>query len=92
MRLSALALMAKMNTGDINDPNNIAVGKTWSGVDIDPSLALKVFWCSCDIQRHNVKTLISVGGWAETGGHFDKDGDRVADGGFYTMTTNVMVR
>lgn len=25
---------------------------------------------------------------AETGGHFDANGNRVADGGFYTMTTN----
>ncbi|MCV5871567.1 glycosyl hydrolase family 18 protein, partial [Escherichia coli] len=39
-------------------------------------------------QKHDVKTLISIGGWAETGGHFDANGDRVADGGFYTMTTN----
>ncbi|WP_039550237.1 glycosyl hydrolase family 18 protein, partial [Vibrio vulnificus] len=31
---------------------------------------------------------ISIGGWAETGGHFGADGKRVADGGFYTMTTN----
>jgi GH18 family chitinase len=36
----------------------------------------------------NVKTLISIGGWAETGGHFGADGSRVADGGFYKMTTN----
>ena len=31
---------------------------------------------------------MSVGGWAETGGHFDASGKRVPSGGFYTMTTN----
>ena len=36
----------------------------------------------------NVKTLVSVGGWAETGGYFDDDGARAVDaGGFYRMTT-----
>ncbi|CAM3790591.1 Chitodextrinase [Vibrio aquimaris] len=80
----------KMNIGDVNDPDNAAVGKTWSDVDIDPSLGFKGHFGALATykQRYNVKTLISVGGWAETGGHFDKDGNRVADGGFYTMTTN----
>ncbi|MGT0150405.1 glycosyl hydrolase family 18 protein [Vibrio metschnikovii] len=32
--------------------------------------------------------MISIGGWAETGGHFADNGERIADGGFYTMTTN----
>ena len=36
-------------------------------------------------QYPDVKTLISVGGWAETGGFFDADGNRVASGGFYEM-------
>ncbi|TMO90687.1 hypothetical protein CWC11_22700, partial [Pseudoalteromonas sp. S3178] len=39
-------------------------------------------------QHPDVKTLISVGGWAETGGYFDETGKRIASGGFYTMTTN----
>ncbi|HCV02390.1 MAG TPA: glycoside hydrolase, partial [Pseudoalteromonas sp.] len=39
-------------------------------------------------QHPDVKTLISVGGWAETGGYFGEDGTRVNSGGFYTMTTN----
>ena len=39
-------------------------------------------------QHPAVKTLISVGGWAETGGYFDDNGDRIDSGGFYRMTTN----
>ncbi|CAM5503970.1 Chitinase OS=Streptomyces glaucescens OX=1907 GN=SGLAU_05820 PE=4 SV=1 [Streptomyces glaucescens] len=35
-----------------------------------------------------MKTLISVGGWAETGGCFDDSGKRVNSGGFYSMATN----
>lgn len=80
----------KVNIGDVNDPNNVAVNKTWPDVDVDSSLGFKGHFGALATykQRHNVKTLISIGGWAETGGHFDKDGKRIADGGFYTMTTN----
>ncbi|MEY9989849.1 chitinase [Streptomyces sp. V4I8] len=39
-------------------------------------------------QHPDVKTLISVGGWAETGGYFDDSGTRVNSGGFYSMATN----
>jgi len=35
-----------------------------------------------------VKSLVSVGGWAETGGYFDASGARVASGGFYAMTAS----
>lgn len=80
----------KVNLGDVTDPNNVATGKEWPGVDIDPSLGFKGHFGALATykQRHGVKTLISIGGWAETGGHFGADGNRVADGGFYTMTTN----
>ncbi|WP_423840554.1 glycosyl hydrolase family 18 protein [Vibrio mytili] len=80
----------KVNVGDVNDPNNPATGKTWPGVDVDPALGFKGHFGALATykQKHDVKTLISIGGWAETGGHFDTNGDRVADGGFYTMTTN----
>ncbi|WP_083949333.1 chitinase C-terminal domain-containing protein [Vibrio ostreicida] len=80
----------KVNIGDVNDPANPAVGKTWPDVDIDPALGFRGHFGALATykQRHQVKTLISIGGWAETGGHFDTDGKRVADGGFYTMTTN----
>ncbi|MDW1978442.1 chitinase C-terminal domain-containing protein [Vibrio sp. Vb0304] len=80
----------KVNVGDVNDPNNPATGKTWPGVEVDPALDFKGHFGALATykQKHDVKTLISIGGWAETGGHFDTNGDRVADGGFYTMTTN----
>lgn len=80
----------KVNVGDVNDPNNPATGKTWPGVEVDPTLGFKGHFGALATykQKHDVKTLISIGGWAETGGHFDTNGDRVADGGFYTMTTN----
>ncbi|MBD1558778.1 chitodextrinase [Vibrio sp. S9_S30] len=80
----------KANIGDINDPNNDAVGKTWPGVEVDPALGFKGHFGALATakKKHGVKTFISVGGWAESGGHFGVDGERVADGGFYTMTTN----
>ncbi|HIF9337457.1 TPA: chitinase C-terminal domain-containing protein [Photobacterium damselae] len=80
----------KVNIGDVNDPKNAAVGMEWDGVEIDPALGFKGHFGALATAKvkHDVKTLISIGGWAETGGHFDTNGDRVADGGFYTMTTN----
>lgn len=80
----------KVNIGNVNDPANPAVGQEWQGVDIDPSLGFKGHFGALATAKakHGVKTLISIGGWAETGGHFGPDGNRVADGGFYTMTTN----
>ncbi|GAB6261720.1 chitinase C-terminal domain-containing protein [Photobacterium sp. R1] len=80
----------KVNVGNVNDPNNPAVGKEWPEVEIDPALGFKGHFGALATAKikHGVKTLISIGGWAETGGHFDDNGNRVADGGFYTMTTN----
>ncbi|MEZ8742474.1 glycosyl hydrolase family 18 protein [Photobacterium swingsii] len=80
----------KVNVGDVTDPNNAATGKEWPGVEIDPTLGFKGHFGALATykKKHDVKTLISIGGWAETGGHFGPDGKRVADGGFYTMTTN----
>nr|WET51959.1 chitinase VBCH02 [Vibrio sp.] len=80
----------KVNIGDVTDPNNPAVGKEWDGVDIDPTLGFKGHFGALATykKKYGVKTLISIGGWAETGGHFNSQGKRVADGGFYTMTTN----
>ncbi|MCF1456318.1 MAG: glycosyl hydrolase family 18 protein [Shewanella sp.] len=80
----------RVNIGDVNDPDNVAVGREWDGVDIDPELGFKGHFGALATykKRYGVKTLFAIGGWAETGGHFDNDGNRVADGGFYTMTTN----
>ncbi|WP_374201533.1 chitinase C-terminal domain-containing protein [Actinocorallia sp. API 0066] len=72
-------------------PDNPSTGMTWDGVTMDPALPYKGHFnqlTKFKRQYPDVKTLISVGGWAETGGHFDEDGDRVASGGFYRMTTN----
>jgi chitinase len=73
---------------------NAATGMTWPGVagaEMDPALPYKGHFNLLNKfkkQHPDVKTLISVGGWAETGGYFDDNGDRVDSGGFYTMATN----
>ncbi len=79
-----------INIGDINDPSNASVGMEWPGVEIDPALGFKghLGALATAKKKHGVKTLVSIGGWAETGGHFGVNGDRQNDGGFYTMTTN----
>ncbi len=58
----------KVNVGDVNDPNNAAVGKEWPGVEIDPTLGFKGHFGALATykQKYGVKTLISIGGWAET--------------------------
>ncbi|MBU6953095.1 chitinase C-terminal domain-containing protein [Hahella sp. HN01] len=84
----------KISVGNVNNPENAATGLTWDGVEgaeMDPSYSYKGHFNLLNKfkkQYPNVKTLISVGGWAETGGYFDDDGKRVDSGGFYTMTTN----
>ncbi|MEV3859668.1 chitinase C-terminal domain-containing protein [Streptomyces sp. NPDC050095] len=73
---------------------NAATGMTWPGVagaEMDPDLPYKGHFnllTKFKKQHPNVKTLISVGGWAETGGYFGDDGKRVDSGGFYAMATN----
>ncbi|WKB55523.1 chitinase C-terminal domain-containing protein [Eleftheria terrae] len=84
----------RLSVGNVSDPNNPATGMTWPGVagaEMDPTLSYKGHFnllTKFKKQHPLVKTLVSVGGWAETGGYFDADGKRVASGGFYTMTTN----
>lgn len=81
----------KVSIGDAANPANAATGIEWpgvSGAEMDPSFAYKGHFNQINKykkQHPDVKTLISVGGWAETGGHFGDSG-RVADGGFYKMT------
>ena len=75
-------------------PNNPALGMEWPGVagaEMDPAYSYKGHFNLLNKykkQYPNVKTMISVGGWAETGAYFDDNGDLVLSGGFYTMTTN----
>ena len=83
----------KVSIGDPNSPNNPATNMEWPGVagaEMDPSFTYKGHFNLLNKYKKlhpQVKTLVSVGGWAETGGHFGAEG-RVADGGFYTLTTN----
>ncbi|MFE0676833.1 chitinase C-terminal domain-containing protein [Streptomyces sp. NPDC058867] len=73
---------------------NAATGMTWPGVagaEMDPGFTYKGHFNLLNKfkkQHPDVKTLISVGGWAETGGYFADDGTRVDSGGFYSMATN----
>ncbi|MCH0564752.1 MULTISPECIES: chitinase C-terminal domain-containing protein [unclassified Streptomyces] len=75
-------------------PTNAATGMTWPGVagaEMDPDYRYQGHFNLLNKfrkQHPNVKTLISVGGWAETGGYFDDSGNRVGSGGFYSMATN----
>ncbi|MFG2678634.1 chitinase C-terminal domain-containing protein [Streptomyces sp. NPDC048392] len=73
---------------------NPATGMTWPGVEgaeMDPGLPYKGHFNVLNKfkkQHPDVKTMISVGGWAETGGYFADDGTRVDSGGFYSMATH----
>lgn len=84
----------KLSVGNEADPKNAATGMQWPGVngaEMDPTLSYKGHFNLLNKYKKlypHVKTLISVGGWAETGGYFDDSGKRVASGGFYSMTTN----
>lgn len=75
-------------------PANAATGMTWPGVagaEMDPAYTYKGHFNllgKFKKQHPDVRTLISVGGWAETGGYFDDNGGRVDSGGFYAMATN----
>ncbi|WP_180357385.1 glycosyl hydrolase family 18 protein [Streptomyces sp. TLI_146] len=83
----------KISVGDPNDPDNPALRMTWPGVpgaEMDASLPYQgQFNLLTQYKRQHprVKTLISVGGWAETGGHLNPDGTRTSDGGFYSLAT-----
>ncbi|GAA2989956.1 glycosyl hydrolase family 18 protein [Streptomyces lactacystinicus] len=83
----------KLSVGT-DGPTNEATGISFPGVpgaELDPSLPYKGHFnllTKFKKQYPNVKTLISVGGWTETGGYFGDDGKRVDSGGFYSMTVN----
>ncbi|MCF2906905.1 glycosyl hydrolase family 18 protein [Pseudoalteromonas sp. DL2-H2.2] len=84
----------KVSIGDPAAPGNPATNMEWpgeAGAEMDPALPYKGHFNLLNKYKKlypDVKTLISVGGWAETGGYFGSDGKRVNSGGFYTMTTN----
>ena len=84
----------RISVGNETDPNNPATGMQWPGVpgaEMDTSLPYKGHFnllTKFKKQFPNVKSLVSVGGWAETGGYFDDNGNRVASGGFYGMTVS----
>ncbi|MEU3877137.1 MULTISPECIES: glycosyl hydrolase family 18 protein [Streptomyces] len=75
-------------------PGNPATGMTWPevpGAEMDPALPYQGHFNLLTKYKKlhpQVKTLISVGGWAETGGYIDENGKRVASGGFYKTATN----
>ncbi|CAL9639213.1 chitinase C-terminal domain-containing protein [Streptomyces sp. enrichment culture] len=83
----------KLSVGTDGEKNP-ATGMTWPGVEgaeMDPGLPYKGHFNLLNKfkkQHPDVKTMISVGGWAETGGYFADDGSRVDSGGFYSMATN----
>lgn len=84
----------KVSIGNPTDAGNSATGMEWphvAGAEMDPAFNYKGHFNLLNKykkQHPHVKTLISIGGWAETGGFFNANGDRVASGGFYSMTTN----
>ncbi|KAJ3287389.1 hypothetical protein HK104_008639 [Borealophlyctis nickersoniae] len=64
---------------------------TWPGVagaEMDPSYAYQGHFNLLNKYKKanpGVRVLVSVGGWAETGGFFDDNGARQSNGGFYAM-------
>ena len=73
---------------------NAATDMVWPGVagaEMDPAFPYTGHFNLLNKYKKlhpDVRTLISIGGWAETGGYFDATGNRVNNGGFYRMTTN----
>ncbi|MFN2746512.1 glycosyl hydrolase family 18 protein [Bacillus sp. z60-18] len=84
----------RISIGSGNDENNPSIGMDWPeypDVKMDQSLPYKGHFNLLHQFKEkypDVKVLAAVGGWAETGGYFGKDGERIPSGGFYSMTTN----
>ncbi|XTZ15463.1 chitinase C-terminal domain-containing protein [Micromonospora echinospora] len=83
----------RISVGAPTAPDNPATNMTWPGVagaEMDPQYSYTGHFNLLNKfkkQHPDVKTLVSVGGWAETGGYIDANGTRVDAGGFYRMTT-----
>ncbi|WP_229399250.1 chitinase C-terminal domain-containing protein [Micromonospora okii] len=83
----------KISVGSPTAANNPATNMTWPGVagaEMDPAYSYTGHFNQLNKfkkQNPGVKTLVSVGGWAETGGYIDDTGKRLDAGGFYRMTT-----
>jgi len=92
----AFAHIDNQNKISVGDPGatNASTGMEWPGVagaEMDPSLSYKGHFnqlTKFKKQNPKVKTLISIGGWAETGGYLKADGTRDANGGFYKLGQN----
>lgn len=84
----------EISVGSADNPNNPTLGMTWpeyEDVTMDPTLPYKGHFNLIQQYKEDhpdVKFLVAVGGWAESGGYFDDTGERVASGGFYSMTTH----
>ncbi|GGK03411.1 chitinase [Pilimelia anulata] len=83
----------RISVGSPAARDNPATNMTWPGVpgaEMDPTLPYTGHFNLLHKFKKahpHVKTLVSVGGWAETGGFIDDAGKRVDAGGFYRMTT-----
>uniref|UniRef100_UPI00260C444B glycosyl hydrolase family 18 protein n=1 Tax=uncultured Deefgea sp. TaxID=1304914 RepID=UPI00260C444B len=83
----------KVSIGDVNNPNNSSVGMEWpekgAKYALNPNLPYKGHFNMLKTNNKNgVKLLLSVGGWAETGGFFNDADGRTVSGGFYALTTD----
>jgi chitinase len=82
----------QVSVGPVSDARNAATSMTWPGVaaaEMDPAYPYQGHFnlLSKFKKAHpQVKTMVSVGGWAETGGYIDLSGNRVATGGYFTLT------
>ncbi|MBM9889277.1 MULTISPECIES: glycosyl hydrolase family 18 protein [Deefgea] len=83
----------QVSIGNEADPNNSSVGMEWpekgAKYALNPNLPYKGHFNMLKTNNKNgVKLLLSVGGWAETGGFFNEADGRTVSGGFYALTTD----